>query len=432
MVRFLFSQDRIFDLVTRREREALEAVEAVPAERLVRDPIEEVVAELAATYQIDEPRLTGDRYLAEGVKETKLDRRAPMGMSWMDALGPVPGQRIEVRQAFEGPPALLDCCPSNHGLNFPQGDVEGQEVIVVLERATTSINPEQVKGEIEASFSHIERLMENLRRDVEGFNRALPGKLRTAVEQRKTRIQKGVELEAYLGFPIVKRGDPSPALAVEVPRRRAAAVERSQRPASQQREEQFLTADAFAEIVGLLGTLRRLIERLPETFSQFGEEGLRDVLLLILNNQFGPAAGESFSRAGKTDIFIQTPQGPVFIAECKIWEGKKRFSEGVDQLLGYLTWRDTKAAMIAFVREEGVTEIGVKALETLREHGLFVKDADPIEGDPVVILHHQGDEQRQLRMALIVVAMPAIGRASSAIATQRSPSRPSGSRGRRG
>jgi len=85
----------------------------------------------------------------------------------------------------------------------------------------------------------------------------------------------------------------------------------------------------------------------------------------------------------------------VFIAECKIWEGKKRFSEGVDQLLGYLTWRDTKAAMIALLYErKGGDGDRVKALETLREQCLFVKDADPIEGDPVVILHHQGDEQR--------------------------------------
>jgi hypothetical protein len=278
----------------------------------------------------------------------------------------------------------------------------------------------QVKGDIEGSFRRIETLMGNLRRDLEGFSNTLPGKLRIAIEQRKTRIQAGSELEAYLGFPVVKRGDPSRALAVDVPRRRPAKIAEAQGSGLDGLKEQFLTAEAFAEIVGLLGTLRRLIERLPETFSQFGEEGLRDVLLLILNNQFGPATGESFSRAGKTDIFVQTPQGPVFIAECKIWGGKKRFSEGVDQLLGYLTWRDTKAAMVAFVREEGVTEIATKALATLQEHPLFVKNANPIEGDPVVILHHQGDAQRQLRVALIVVALPAIGRASPGTATEAS------------
>ncbi len=35
--------------------------------------------------------------------------------------------------------------------------------------------------------------------------------------------------------------------------------------------------------------------------------------------------GEMFSRDGKTDILIQQERGPVFIAECKTWQGAKAF-----------------------------------------------------------------------------------------------------------
>jgi len=410
MVRFLFSQGHVSDMTRKREQDALEAVAAVPAERIIRDPVEEIAAELATNYRVDEPQLVGKPYLVDGVQETMINRRqAPQGLSWMDGLGPIHGQRVEVRQRFDGAPQLLDIRPSSHGLNFPEGDVQDHEVIVVIERPAAAMDAEQVKREIEARFSQIENLLGNLRRDVDAFNRTLPAMVQAAIEQRKARILQGSEMVAYLGFPVVRRDDPSPALAVEVPRRRPVRVEQLRTATSQRSQERFVNADDFDEIVSTLGTLRRLIERLPETFSQFGEEALRDVLLLVLNNQFGPATGESFSRAGKTDILIQTPEGPVFIAECKIWGGKKRFAEGINQLLSYLTWRDTKAAMIVFVREAAVTEIAGKALETLREHGQFVRPAKPIDADPVVILHHEGDPLRQLRVALIIVALPAIG-----------------------
>lgn len=63
---------------------------------------------------------------------------------------------------------------------------------------------------------------------------------------------------------------------------------------------------------------------------------LRDLLLVILNNQFGPAGGEIFIRKGKTDITILREKGAIFIAECKNWSGAKAFSGAIDQLLGYL------------------------------------------------------------------------------------------------
>ena len=35
--------------------------------------------------------------------------------------------------------------------------------------------------------------------------------------------------------------------------------------------------------------------------------------------------GEMFSRDGKTDSLIQQERGPVFIQECKNWQGAKAF-----------------------------------------------------------------------------------------------------------
>jgi hypothetical protein len=68
-----------------------------------------------------------------------------------------------------------------------------------------------------------------------------------------------------------------------------------------------------------------------------------------LNGVFkGQATGETFNFQGKTDILIRVDEKNVFIAECKFWKGEKVFIGTIDQLLSYLSWRDTKAAVIVF------------------------------------------------------------------------------------
>ena len=49
-------------------------------------------------------------------------------------------------------------------------------------------------------------------------------------------------------------------------------------------------------------------------------------------------------------VTIRVKDRNIFIAECKFWSGEKSLRETIDQLLGYLSWRDTKAAVIIFSR----------------------------------------------------------------------------------
>ena len=57
---------------------------------------------------------------------------------------------------------------------------------------------------------------------------------------------------------------------------------------------------------------------------------------------------------GKTDILVREKDKNLFIGECKIWRDAERISEAVDQLLNYLTWRDTKAALVVFVKRKSI------------------------------------------------------------------------------
>jgi hypothetical protein len=136
------------------------------------------------------------------------------------------------------------------------------------------------------------------------------------------------------------------------------------------------------------------------------EPVLREILLIVLNNQFGPSGGEMFSRRGKTDVAIWHETGAVFIAECKFWTGDKDFAKAIEQLLGYLVWRDTKSALVVFVRQKNVSDIRESAQETLRAHPLYKRQATDVSGCPVFVLHHEGDVNREIAVALVVVAVP--------------------------
>jgi len=86
-----------------------------------------------------------------------------------------------------------------------------------------------------------------------------------------------------------------------------------------------------------------MMERSPTVFRHMEEEDLRNILICMLNTNYrGEVAGEVFNYTGKSDILIRKDDKSVFIAECLIWRGQQYLSGKIDQLLGYLTWRDTK------------------------------------------------------------------------------------------
>lgn len=150
----------------------------------------------------------------------------------------------------------------------------------------------------------------------------------------------------------------------------------------------------------------------PGTFSDLLEEGIRDFFLALLNFGYrGDAMGEVFNGEGRTDILIRAQERNVFIAECKVWSGAKEFAaEAVDQLLGYLGWRDTKCAILLFVHERNVTAVLNEADQVIRSHPCFVRDLPGAVGDLEhrYAMHWPGDEQRELLLTLQVFAVPKV------------------------
>lgn len=150
------------------------------------------------------------------------------------------------------------------------------------------------------------------------------------------------------------------------------------------------------------------IERSPSTFVQMKEEQIRDLILVNLNGPYeGDATGETFNAQGKTDILIRAEGRNVFVAECKFWGGPKALLASIDQIQIYLTWRDTKAALLLFCRNVDVTHTLTSIAATVPEHKNFKRELKK-EGDTQVryLFSQKDDAARDLFLAVQAFSIP--------------------------
>jgi hypothetical protein len=172
--------------------------------------------------------------------------------------------------------------------------------------------------------------------------------------------------------------------------------------------EPVLDSAEYQHILDVMRSMSLVIERNPGSFATLDEEAIRDHFLLQLNGHYeGGATGETFNASGKMDILIREADRNVFIAECKFWRGPKGFSEAIDQLLGYLTWRDSKCAILVFNRTRDASAVRSKMHEVVSsrpEHRRTVKqDSD---GDARYILVKESDPGREIILTTQLYDVP--------------------------
>jgi hypothetical protein len=182
-----------------------------------------------------------------------------------------------------------------------------------------------------------------------------------------------------------------------------------QTPAIPYRDEPALEGQTYADILDIICSFGRGLERSPSVARKYDEEELRDQILMHLNGHFeGEAGGELFNGAGKTDILIRHDDRNVFIGECKFWERQKAFTAAIDQLNGYLVFRDTKAAIVLFIKQKDATAVIEKAIAAIKAHPQFKRDGKP-SADALTLTHHvlrhTDDALREVRLALIPVVI---------------------------
>jgi hypothetical protein len=274
---------------------------------------------------------------------------------------------FEVEFPYTGASGLFRHTPAARDLDPPkaqlkQGLYEGILIISVIgEDLTDAV----VKEEIDKELGKFDRYVAYQAQEIDPFNSSLRDRARALLTARKDKILTARNISASLGYPMHRRdGAPTTYISPVVRRRIPVKLTATQgfKP------EPVLAEDEYQNILSIMGNMSFVMERSPSVFSRMPEEALRDHYLVQLNGQYESATGETFNAAGKTDILVKDGAANIFIAECKIWHGPKTISEALDQVLSYLTWRDTKAALLVFSRNKGFTNVLRSMWETIETH----------------------------------------------------------------
>ena len=308
---------------------------------------------------------------------------------------------------FTGESTLFDCQPSSYTLNPPIGKVVGDELHLTFSR--TDHDADALKQALDKRIKTIQKYIEWIRRDVEQYNSELRSKLAIRLDKRKSKLLKDKGLVSSLGIPIRQRQDVPITYVTPVKRKRI----RVPKPKVNKKDftpEPALDLKIYDQILDTLRNMVLVMERSPHVFSKLGEEDLRTHFLVQLNGQYeGQATGETFNYEGKTDILIRAEGKNIFIAECKIWKGKKALKSTIDQLLGYLSWRDTKTAILIFNRNKNLTNVLNQIPGVVEKHPNFKKTIpQDKETEFQCVLHSNTDRNRELILTILVFDIPDI------------------------
>jgi hypothetical protein len=303
----------------------------------------------------------------------------------------------------QGDASLLAWQPTSFSLNPPIATLSSSEVTFTYQSPQPS--PEGLASEFGRWLEQVRSGVGTINSQVDQHNGALEAEARRRLADRRARLLQNRNLTASLLIPVHRRSD-APINPVPLRRR---ALKLPTTPAKPFDPEPVLSDELYEAALETIAGMGNVIERNPVTFHKLHEPALRDHLLLQLNSQFeGNAMGEVFNGAGKTDILIRVGDRNVFIAECKKWRGVAKFPEAIDQLLGYQTWRDTKAAIVLFIAQRNAQAIIEQATGALRSHSAFIRMGSPT--DPMrrvdAVLRAIDDERHEIRVALLPIVVP--------------------------
>ena len=173
-------------------------------------------------------------------------------------------------------------------------------------------------------------------------------------------------------------------------------------------DKEYSAEAQYEQALSSIQQMALVMEQAPGSFTTMGEEDLRQHFLVQLNAEFkGEATAESYNRQGMTDILIRKDGQNLFIAECKIWSGKKALGEAIDQLLSYTTWRDTQVALIIFNRNRAFSDVLVKMKEAVGEHPQFDRwEEYKAETGVRCILRRLDDPKREITLTVLAFDIP--------------------------
>jgi hypothetical protein len=259
-------------------------------------------------------------------------------------------------------------------------------------------NPELFEREKSSIISLVETNIQNINKDIQEFNaRIIPHFLsvlnseterikreRSFFEAINVKIDKGTE-QIFQAPVISKKKIPEPII-------------------DEKSEKKYINTPAFPDnlyndVLSVIYKFFKNVEKKPSIYQNKDEEGLRDYLLPLIETRYDSttATGETFNKGGKTDILLKYQDGTnLFVAECKFWKGEVQLHDTINQLFDrYLTWRDSKVAVIFFVKNKDFSSVLATIKSSTKKHPYFFREnGNRGESSFSYLFHFPNDSQK--------------------------------------
>lgn len=384
-------------------------VNGIPERTFLKSSVEELTEHIVSLATIEPLAIYEDRMTLEQ-EECQINVGNDQGRVFHHGGGRVmvPGMRVVVSIPFTGdheswyrvPSSTISTVP--RGVVRPASESEPGYVEMVFEQPADQ-PPSKIKPVLDREMETIRFYLDAQQTQIETYNAALAGIISGLVETRKDRLASLHTVSDALGIPLKRRDDAPIISDIPIKRKLVRPLPAENEPESA--PEPGINDQDYEHILNVIRHESRTFEATAGTYSDFGEEDLRNILLAHLNGHYeGGATGETFRGNGKTDIRIEDKNRAAFVAECKVWRGPKQLSEAIDQLLGYLTWRDCKAAIVIFNKHNaGFSEILKKIPVVLESHDNFVSNVDESQqGEWRIWISNSEDDCRKILIHVFV------------------------------
>lgn len=384
-------------------------VDAIPKDRFLASSEEDILENIIAQVEINPLAIYEDR-MEQEPKETKIDVSGSKERVFFGDRGPIYVDAIEVTISipFTGDPGLWNLRLGHYTSVFPHGNIrqpknDGIGFLITVFTQPKNEPTNKIKSCFDEELERIREYLKSQKGQIDGFNASLPGYIQGAIKARKEKLKTFNGIIEMLDIPLKRREDAP--LIEPIPIKRKLIRPLPPPPKSGFKPEPGITVQDYEHILSVIRHEGRTFETTPKTYAVHGEEELRDIMLAHLNGHYqGTATGETFRRSGKTDIRIEDQNRAAFVAECKLWRGKEELSKAINQLLGYLTWRDCKTALILFNKEiVKFNDLLIKIPEALRLHQNFKRVlTEGADGEWRFVFFSAEDESRQITIHVFI------------------------------
>ena len=403
---YLFSKYDWFAAQDHQKKQLTDEVAKMDGNRLLNTSPDDLCDYFEDKYRVNVPSLIETEIVADQ-NETQIDVSRDFLRAIRDRSRPfyISGTEVEITVPFEGDAEVLNIQPTSFTLSPPIADIRGDKLIIRVQGA--DLKAEEVRSQFDQTLSEIRKYLNTLRDNAKGLNDQLRAIAQSAIQRRREKLLSDQSLVASLGFPLKSRQNSQKTYVSPEVRRK---IRPSLPPASTEpyEPEPALSDNDYEHILGVIQNMVQVMERSPSAFAAIDEESLRSHFLVQLNGHYeGQATGETFNYEGKTDILIRVNGKNIFIAECKYWDGPKKLTEAIDQLLGYSSWRDTKVAVIIFNRRKNFSKVLDAIPETVKAHQCYKRFLGKVsESNFRYIFSNRDDSNREMILSVLAFDVP--------------------------